>query len=124
MKAADLMKALADETRLRILAVLTEEELCVGELEKILNLSQSNVSRHVAKLAGSGLITGRRSAQNKYYRFSEAFAGEWPELLRFIEKIKIHPELRVDLEALTAHREAGHRVPPLFEGMAAYDDLI
>lgn len=126
MKPSDLMKALADETRLRILVLLTVEELCVNEIEKVLRLSQSNVSRHLAKLQATGLITGRRAAHHKYYRLSKELAASWPALHRFLENLKIHPEYGVDLHALEAHREAG-RMPDYISKRATTffeDELI
>ena len=53
---ADLFQALADPTRLRILALLRSMELSVGELAQVLGQSQPRVSRHVKILADSGLV--------------------------------------------------------------------
>lgn len=107
MKPCDLMKAMADGTRLRILVMLTEEELCVNELERILKLTQSNVSRHLAKLQAASLVSSRRAAQHVYYRLDKDFSGTWPALQLFLLNLKIHPEYEVDLGALEAHRESG-----------------
>ena len=57
---ADLLQALADPTRLRILALLRRMELSVGELAIILDQSQPRVSRHVRILADAGVIERRR----------------------------------------------------------------
>jgi len=53
-------RAMADETRLRIFALLTKAELCVCEIEDILNLPQSLVSNHLAVLRQVGLVRARR----------------------------------------------------------------
>ena len=53
---ADLFQALADPTRLRVLALLRTMELSVGELAQVLGQSQPRVSRHVKILADSGLV--------------------------------------------------------------------
>ncbi|MFA5516787.1 MAG: metalloregulator ArsR/SmtB family transcription factor, partial [Desulfuromonadales bacterium] len=53
-------KAISDETRLRILAILTRGELCVCDLMAILDLPQSTVSRHLATLRHAGLVEDRR----------------------------------------------------------------
>ncbi len=50
MTIVNMFKALSDENRLRIMSLLIREELCVCEIEVILELSQSNVSRHLNKL--------------------------------------------------------------------------
>jgi DNA-binding transcriptional ArsR family regulator len=69
-----LLKALADETRLRILALLTKAELCVCEIEDILDLSQSLVSNHLAVLRRAGLVESRRDAEDARWVFYRANA--------------------------------------------------
>ena len=71
LKLAALFQALADPTRLRILALLRVMELSVGELAQLLGQSQPRVSRHVKILSDSGLIGRRkeliiRGGQNIY----------------------------------------------------------
>lgn len=62
-------KALSDETRLRIVLLLTQEsELCVCELMAALEDSQPKVSRHLAQLRACGLLADRRQGQWIYYR--------------------------------------------------------
>ncbi|MBW6511511.1 MAG: metalloregulator ArsR/SmtB family transcription factor [Desulfuromonadaceae bacterium] len=68
---ARLFKALADETRLRILALLLEGELCVCELIAALELPQSTVSRHLATLRNCGWVTDRRHGVWMYYRLND-----------------------------------------------------
>ena len=64
-----LFHALSDSTRLRILALLTNtEELCVCELTEALDLSQPMISRHLAQLRASELVSDRRAGQWVYYR--------------------------------------------------------
>jgi ubiquinone/menaquinone biosynthesis C-methylase UbiE/DNA-binding transcriptional ArsR family regulator len=62
------LSLLADANRLRILALLREEELSVAELQEVLSLGQSNISAQLAKLKESGLVTDRRSGKNRLYR--------------------------------------------------------
>lgn len=62
------LNALADDTRLRILELLTEhEELCAQEIIERLDLSQSTVSRHLSQLSATGYITERRKEVQKCY---------------------------------------------------------
>jgi ArsR family transcriptional regulator len=71
MKAtAQFFKALSDETRLRILALLTNGELCVCDLMAVLDLPQSTVSRHLAYLRHAGLVEDRRRGVWMYYRLA------------------------------------------------------
>lgn len=78
-KTAQLFKALSDETRLRILALLTAGELCVCDLMAVLELPQSTVSRHLAYLRNSGLVEDRRQGVWMYYRLAVP-AGDLGEI--------------------------------------------
>ncbi len=65
---ARLFKALADETRVRIMALILEHgELCVCDCMYILQISQSKASRHLRYLANAGLLRPRRDAVWMYY---------------------------------------------------------
>src|SRR5438552_18099136 len=63
----NLLRLLADPTRLRLLLLLEEEELSVAELQQILNMGQSRISSHLAQLKRDGVVTDRRSGKNVYY---------------------------------------------------------
>ncbi len=60
-------KALADETRLRLVRVLSRHELSVGEITAVLDMGQSRVSRHLAILVGCGLLSSRREGAWTFY---------------------------------------------------------
>jgi len=60
MEIIEVLKALAHENRIRILNILAESELCVCELENIMQITQSNASRHLAELKQVNLINGRK----------------------------------------------------------------
>ena len=69
MQLSQLTKTLSDETRLRILMLLTKsEELCVCQFTQILDLSQPKVSRHLGVLREVGLLQDRKSGLWVYYR--------------------------------------------------------
>jgi len=70
-REAQILKALADETRLRILQLLAAGELCVCELMAVLGLPQSTVSRHLSYLKNSGWVDDRREGVWMYYRINE-----------------------------------------------------
>jgi len=63
----DLFKALSDETRLRIMVLLSEEEHCVCQIEESLALSQTKASRHLTVLKQVGLVNTRRDGLWIYY---------------------------------------------------------
>ena len=67
-KAAELMKILASEARLRILCRLVEGERSVGELAQACGGAQPTMSQQLKRLKDAGLVEGRREAQTVYYR--------------------------------------------------------
>lgn len=62
------LKALADETRLKIVKLLTHRELNVGEIADALNLTQSTASRHLTLLAKTDILQLRRDGTMRYYQ--------------------------------------------------------
>jgi len=66
-KIVDVLKALSDETRLRILNLLYEKELCVCDIMETLQISQAKASRHLIYLKNAGLVKYRKYAQWAYY---------------------------------------------------------
>lgn len=61
------LKALSDETRLRIINLLYEKELCVCDIMETLQITQTKASRHLSYLKNAGLVTDRKHAQWVYY---------------------------------------------------------
>jgi len=64
-------RALGDETRIRIVALLVHGELCVCHLESALGISQPNCSRHLGILKAAGIVDSRRDGTWVYYRISD-----------------------------------------------------
>jgi len=80
----DILKALADETRLRILSQIIKNEMCVCEIEDCLELTQSNASRHLTVLKKAGVLQSYKNAQWTYYKISEEFTNENKELYDYL----------------------------------------
>jgi ArsR family transcriptional regulator len=76
-----LWQTLNDPTRLRILALLEEEELSVAELQEILHLGQSRISTHLAHLRGADLVLPRREGKRTYYSLAKKPAKEARQIL-------------------------------------------
>ena len=70
----NVFKALADKTRLRILALLGNNEVCVCHLHDSLGLPQPTVSRHLAYLRKSGLVAARRDGVWMHYQLSTSLS--------------------------------------------------
>ncbi len=66
-----LFRALGDETRLRIVALLSHGELCVCHIETALDLNQSTASRHLGILRTAGVVDCRREGTWVYYRLTD-----------------------------------------------------
>ena len=69
--AADFLKALAHESRLVILCLLSEREHTVGELEDALALGQATVSQQLARLRHEGLVATRREGRTIIYSLAD-----------------------------------------------------
>jgi ubiquinone/menaquinone biosynthesis C-methylase UbiE len=76
-----LWQTLNDSTRLRILALLDDEELSVAELQEILHLGQSRISTHLAHLRGVGLVQPRREGKRTYYSLIKKMPRESEQIL-------------------------------------------
>lgn len=82
-QAAAVLRLLSNEHRLLALCLLLEYgEMSVSELFEQLNLGQSALSQHLAKLREAGLVTYRREAQTLYYRIHD------PDVVRLIAVLK------------------------------------
>ena len=68
---AELFKVFGDSTRIRILYVLFENELCVGDIAELLNLSQSSVSHQLRILKDAKLVKFRREGKSIYYALDD-----------------------------------------------------
>lgn len=82
----DIFKALSEESRLRILTLLMEREMCVCEIEVCLNMTQSNASRHLTVLKNCGIVTYNKRAQWAYYGISESFIKEHNNLWEYLQQ--------------------------------------
>ena len=85
---AALFKAVADETRLDILALLLNQpELCVCDFIQVLNIHQSKASRHLRHLLHHGLVDDRREAVWVYYRLKSNPTGNTQTVLEAVRPI-------------------------------------
>ena len=69
---SELLKAIANPARLRILSGLREDECNVGKMQKVLGLPQSTVSQHLSVLRSHGIIKGRREGTKMCYRIIDS----------------------------------------------------
>ena len=107
MDIVEVFKAVGDETRIRILNLLRQESLCVCDLEKTLNISQSNVSRHLSTLRRADLVINEKKAQWVYYSLDSSTISQHPFLTDLLVELDKLPQCRKDLSRLKKYRELG-----------------
>jgi len=91
MNTSDLVKifkALSDETRLKLLALLENGELCVCEIVSILKMSQPKVSFHLNILKDAGLVKMRKEGTRIFYSLDDSDLFKRFLILFIVEKIK------------------------------------
>ena len=103
-----LFKALSDETRLRIVGLLTQGELCVCDLMDVLEEPQSKISRHLSYLKHSGLTYSKRVGVWMHYGLRKRTDAKCDHLVRFLrEELSALPQSRKDIDRLNQLRQQG-----------------
>lgn len=108
MDFINIMKALSDETRLRILNILKNGELCVCEIEALLNINQSNASRHLNRLSSAGIVEYYKKAQYVYYKITDEVLKEYSFISDLLHKETVKIEkCKKDIGRLEEYKESG-----------------
>jgi ArsR family transcriptional regulator len=98
-----LFRALADPTRLRLLNLIADREICVCYFVEILRTSQPKISRHLAYLRKAGIVAARREGKWMHYRLAiprdQAAAGILRETLKHLRE---KPEMQRDVARLSS----------------------
>lgn len=102
------LRALADPTRLRLLALLEHDELSVNELQEITRLGQSRISTHLGLLNETGLAQSRREGKRTFYKLTEKPDAAMQDILQIaIRGAKETPEFagdQVNLKRIVGRR--------------------
>jgi ArsR family transcriptional regulator, arsenate/arsenite/antimonite-responsive transcriptional repressor len=94
-KGADIYKALSDESRIRILhLILKNQEMCISDLELILDFTQTKTSRHLTYLKNIGLLKQKKVDQWVYYYLNSSYHEIISKLFSFFSK---DPVLQKDI---------------------------
>lgn len=88
----DMLKALADESRLALLRLLNEGERTVGDLAHQVDLGEPTVSHHLARLRVAGLVTLRMAGNQRFYRVNDTGLVRFKQLAAEIEQSALIPE--------------------------------
>ncbi len=91
----DMLKAVADDSRLTLLRLLNEHECTVGELAERVKLGEPTVSHHLAKLREAGLVTLRMAGSQRFYRVYEGGLAKFKQQVQAIEVMPPAPVVGV-----------------------------
>ncbi len=83
----NLLKAIGDDTRLRILRLLMIQPFCVTEIMSLLDLTQTNTSKQLGKLKRVGIIETQRKDGYTYYQWDQDFLKDEPEWTQAIQNM-------------------------------------
>ncbi|MFC3193433.1 ArsR/SmtB family transcription factor [Marinicella sediminis] len=103
MNLNDVFKTLADESRIRLILLLQQQELTVAELAEITRLAQPRVSTHLSHLKKNHLVQVRKQGVSSYYRLNEIqFTEDFNGILELVtEHYAEHPLIQQDKEQLS-----------------------
>ena len=91
-----LFKLLSDETRLRIILLLFQEELCVCEISGILDIPQPTVSKGLSKLRDLSLVQDTRKEKFIYYKLKAEHTLLHSLMTDIMENLQSYPQLQQD----------------------------
>jgi ArsR family transcriptional regulator, arsenate/arsenite/antimonite-responsive transcriptional repressor len=98
-----LFRALADTTRLRLLNLIADREICVCYFVEILKTSQPKISRHLAYLRKAGIVASRREGKWMHYRLTFPKDEVASRILReTLRHLKEKPEMKRDVARLSS----------------------
>jgi ArsR family transcriptional regulator len=107
-----MFRAFSDRTRLRILHLLLDGELCVGDLVNVLHVPQPTASRHLAYLRRAGLVATRKNGQWNYYKLAKADSSFHQHLLGCLKRcFQAVPEIGRDSKKIAKLRRSGGCCP-------------
>ena len=96
-----LFRALADSTRLRLINLMAEQEVCVCYFTEAIGVPQPKISRHLAYLRAAGLVAARREGKWMHYRLVTPTDSHAAEILsRTLAALRQDTHLRRDLQKL------------------------
>jgi ubiquinone/menaquinone biosynthesis C-methylase UbiE/DNA-binding transcriptional ArsR family regulator len=120
------LRALADPTRLRIVALLEKDELSVNELQEVTRLGQSRISTHLGLLADCALVTARREGRRAFYKLNpqaDSVASEFIQLaIRGARELAETAGDQINLKRVLARRREQAQV--FFDQVAGRFDRV
>ena len=105
MKSLEYLKSISNPTKLRMISLLLNGELCVCELEEITLIKQVNISKNLISLKDSGIVEVRREKQRGFYSLTEDFKNNTNLILHIIDLKNIEELLINDYKEYLKHEE-------------------
>ena len=103
---SQIFKACADESRLRILHLIFEnEQMCISDLEKILEFTQTKTSRHLTYLKNSGILSYRRHNHWVFYAIKDEVYEILKQIFQFLRKDQLLQKDQQLYQTLNSNRE-------------------
>ena len=101
-----ILKALADESRIRILnLILRNKEMCTSDLEQVLDFTQTKTSRHLAYLRNASLVTPRKIDQWVFYTIKDEAADFTSQIFSYLERDPVLQKDQETYKILYSNRE-------------------
>lgn len=108
MKLENIFKALGENARLRMVMLLLDKVLCGMHLEKSLKISQTNVSRHMAKLKAAKIVQEKKVGQWRHFSIHKDFKTQFPDLYAFLLNIRERdPVYQKDFKNFKKYEDCG-----------------
>ncbi len=97
-----VLNMLSDPSRLRIITLLYNRELTVGQICEVLELSQANTSKHLKKLLDMGMVNNQQDSRYVYYYINPIYKNSCKILKPIVETFSTHKQGEHDLKRLEA----------------------
>lgn len=103
---AQIFLACSDTSRLRIMnLILTNGEMCITDLERILDFTQTKTSRHLIYLKNSGILTSRKYNQWVFYQIKDEVFDLIKQILQFLRRDPIMQKDQQVFQTMSSNRE-------------------
>jgi len=105
MKSINYLKSISNNTKLRLISLLLENELCVCEFEEILHIKQVNISKNLISLKEAGVVNVRREKQRGFYYLTKGFLNN-EFLIKHLESVRSSEDiLQQDYDEFVNHEK-------------------
>ncbi len=105
MKSLEFLKSISNTTKLRLVSLLLNGELCVCELEEITLIKQVNISKNLISLKDSGIVEVRRHKQRGFYSITNNFLSNTNLIIHIKDLLNVEEVLMDDYKEYIKHEE-------------------